>query len=525
MTTPGRRSPASGLSPRRRSLLLGTAATAALTTLGPTGKAAAGTSARAAAAGFDLDTDNFIKWFQPSDENAGESPSGAIFGPMDATVLLWFNHLTALAWFDAVAPYHPTAVGVHSRIGRRPAGESTTNRNMNIAAIYAQYRLIREVLPQRAADMRQFITSLGLDPDNHSEKPTDAIGIGNLAGKSVFEARKRDGMNFLGDEGGRRYNPLPWADYTGYRPRNTAFELVEPSHWQPQLFQHNNRRVGGGPGDIGIYVAQHFVTPQMGLVKPYTFRHPRQFEVAPPAHSQHSDPRRYKRSVDEILEASAGLTDRQKAVAEVMDNKFWGIGHSALVAARNHDQNNELGVHGWAEFVLAHLLATFESLIVAWYYKAKYDAVRPISAVRHVYGNSKLTAWGGPGKGTVDDIRATEWRSFLPTGDHPEYPSGSSTLCSAAAQAARRHFGDDTLDWKFTFRAGSTLTEPGVTPAKDIELHFPTWTEFTKTCASSRVWAGVHFKKTVEVSTELGEQFGDLAYEFVQRHVRGDVKD
>jgi hypothetical protein len=46
------------------------------------------------------------------------------------------------AWFDAIAPYHPTAVGIYSRLGRRPASESATNRHKNIALIYASYRIM-----------------------------------------------------------------------------------------------------------------------------------------------------------------------------------------------------------------------------------------------------------------------------------------------------------------------------------------------------------------------------------------------
>ncbi|WP_199850434.1 DUF6851 domain-containing protein [Streptomyces sp. CMB-StM0423] len=520
-------SPVSGFSPRRRSLLIGGASAAALFPLGHTGIAAAAESSKVARAQaeFDLDKDNYIEWFQPEDNGAGVSPSSAIFGPMDVTVFLWINHLTGLGWFDAVAPYHETAVGVHSRIPRRPSSESATNRNMNISCIYSQFQLVKRVIPSRVQPMRDLLTSIGLDPDDDSMDPANPVGIGNIAGKSVFEARKNDGMNFLGYEGGRKYNPRPWADYTGYRPVNTAFDVVNPSRWQPQLQAHNGRRVGGGPGDLGIWVAQHFVTPHIRMVKPHIFDDPRDFTVPPPKHVDHTRPRDFKRSADEILEASAALTDEQKAIVEVMDNKIWGIGHSALVIARKHDQNGELGVQGWAHFILEHLLATFDPLIAVWNQKVKYDAARPVTVIKHVYAKKKVKSWGGVGMGTVDDMPAEEWFSYLPVGDHPEYPSGSTTLCSAASQCARRYFGSDELDWKFTFPAGSGRTEPGVVPAKDVELHFPTWTDFTQKCGASRVWGGVHFSKTIETSIAFGEQFGDMAHEFVQKHIKGEVGD
>jgi hypothetical protein len=275
---------------------------------------------------------------------------------------------------------------------------------------------------------------------------------------------------------------------------------------------------------MGIFVVQQFVTPQIRLAKPHIFKDPAKVQLAPPTHSDHTRRAEYRRSVDEIIEASASLTDESKILTEIMENKLWGIGQSAVVIARKHDQNNELGVHGWMHWMLGHILATFDPLIAAWYQKHRYDAVRPVSAVRHVYGKQKLTAWGGPGMGTVHDIRASEWSPYLPTGDHPEYPSGSTSLCSSSSQAARRFFGTDELDWTISIAAGSSVIEPGLTPAKAFDVHFATWTEFTRTCADSRVWGGVHFQKTVDRTIEFGHKFGDMAHDFVQKYVTGQVK-
>nr|AGH68925.1 vanadium-dependent haloperoxidase [Streptomyces sp. CNH189] len=526
MKTSGHTS-ASDLSLGRRSLLLGGSSAALMLALPH--PANAGTSEEPPTFDFDLDTDNYIKWVKPAtDEQASQSPLWESVGSMDVTVILWMSRVGNLAVFDAVAPYHETAVGVYSRIPRRPSSESATNRNMNIAILYTQLHTFERLLPLGlrgpAGSLRAMMVGLGLDPDNKSEDLTTPVGIGNVAFKSVWNALKNDGMNVLGYEGGRKYNPLPWADYTGYEPVNTPFRLNNPSRWQPQLHAHNGRRPGGGPGDLGIYVSQHFVTPQIALTKPHIFTDPAQFPLAAPKHSDHTRPRDYKRSVDEILEASASLNDERKALAEVMDNKLWGIGYTSTVIGRKYDENNEMGVFGWAAWSLQHFLATFDALIAVWRNKRKYDTVRPVSAVRHVYGHSKVTAWGGAGMGTVNDIRATEWMPYLPTGDHPEYPSGSTSLCAAGAQTARRYFNSEELDWTLEFNAGTSAVEPETTPAKNLQLHFHTWAEFNKACAESRVWGGVHFRKTVQQSLIYGEQFGDLAHEFVNRHVKGNIK-
>lgn len=62
--------------------------------------------------------------------------------PGDATIILRWSVITNSAWFDTVAPYHPTQVGVYSDLGRRPANESATNGDMNTALMYSGARIM-----------------------------------------------------------------------------------------------------------------------------------------------------------------------------------------------------------------------------------------------------------------------------------------------------------------------------------------------------------------------------------------------
>jgi hypothetical protein len=288
-----RRSQASEFSPRRRSLLLGGLGGVGAATLGTwnlSGTAAADEPTDSTGTtDFDFATGNFIRDLMP-----GLHPLRDVIAPMDVTVLHRFVHLSVASWFDATAPYHPTAVGLYSRLGRRPAGESRDNTSRNIAALYANYRVVRSVEPGRDTAFRAMMVSIGLDPDDESVDPTSPIGIGNLAGKAVAEFAKHDGMNQLGDIG-RKYNGQPYQDYTGFEPVNSAFELRHPSHWQPLLWTHN-RRLGGGFGDLGIFTVQQFATPQTALLKAHTFRDPSRFKLARPDFSAHTTPASTTRS-------------------------------------------------------------------------------------------------------------------------------------------------------------------------------------------------------------------------------------
>ncbi len=463
----------------------------------------------APAAGFDFDNGNapvqvVIPRLIP-----------VIFGSVsptasDATLVLRVTTLITNSWFDAVAPYHPTAVGVYSRLGRRPDGERATNRNRNIAVIYASYRILNSLLPNHSAGWREMLTSVGLNPDDTQENMSTPVGIGNMAGNAVVAARERDGMNQLGDEGGREYNRQPYADYLGYEPVNTAYELKDPSRWQPDIVTMGN----------GIFRVQQFVTPQMRVTRPYSYQNPNRFNAPRPAKSDFHGPRgrqAYVQQADEVLLASANLTDETKAKAELFDNKIRSLGMSALFAAVSRG----LSLDQFIQFDFVTNMAAFDVGIAIWNEKNKWDAVRPFSAIRHIYGNRRVTAWGGPGRGTVNDLPASQWRSYLNTADHPEYPSGSAAFCAAHSQAARRFLGSDSLGWAVPIPKGLSVIEPGVTPSNDIVLSWATWSDFDRDCGLSRFWGGVHFLSAVSAGHDLGHQIGNLAYDFVQAHIAG----
>jgi hypothetical protein len=433
------------------------------------------------------------------------SPSGG-----DATLVLRVTTVITNSWFDATAPYHPTAVGVYSRLGRRPAAEAATNRNVNIALLYGSYRVLNSLLPQRAQEWRGMLTGVGLDPDDDSLDTTTPVGLGNVAGQAVVAAREHDGMNQLGDEGGRIYNLRPYADYTGYKPVNTGAELNDPSRWQPDV-----DRVAAG-----LYKEQVFVTPQYALVTPYSYKNAKKYRVPPPVDSNHHRFTAYKSQADEVLAYSAALTDDMKMKAELFDNKILSLGFSAVFAA----QSRGLSLLEFIQLDFLTNMAAFDAGIVTWQEKKRYDAVRPFSAIRYIYRDDRVTAWGGPGKGTVSNLPANQWESYLNVADHPEYPSGSACFCAAHTQSARRYLGDDVLNWTVPAPAGSSRVEPGVTPASDIALQFPTWTAFNHDCGQSRVWGGVHFQPAVTVGRGLCNVFGDLAYGYLSKLLAGTAE-
>jgi hypothetical protein len=457
-----------------------------------------------AAGAFDFDTGNAAveviatQSFPIAQEEFG--PDGG-----HVPVVVRWTTMHSNAWFDAVAPYHPTAVGVFSNLGRRPAHESATNRNMNIAMIYASYRVLNSMLPHRKAAWRAMMESVGLDPDDNREDRTTPIGIGNLAGKAVVRFREHDGANQLGDEAGCKYNCLPFADYTGYKPVNTPQELRFPGRWQPPIL---TTRLGAFRSQIGV-------TPQWGLTRAFTYETPNETPIVrPPVNSNPRNFAAYKAQADEVLAASAALTDYRKMATERFQHKILSIGLMELFAVRDRPLPEVI------QFIFMSQVALWDASIATWHNKYHYDAVRPFSAIRWIYGNKEVRAWGGPGKGTVNDLPASQWTSYMPLADHPEYPSGSTCICAAHAQVARRYLKTDRFGFSIDIPKGSSLVEPGITPATDITLGpWATYTDMVNECGESRIWGGVHFRAAVEEAKNLCGPFGDRAYDFVNRKI------
>ena len=101
----------------------------------------------------------------------------------DATLVLRATVMLTNAWFDAVAPYHPTALGIYTQFPNRMS--EATNAGKNKAVLYASYQVQKSLVPTRKADFDKIMTDLGLDPQLESEDINTPEGIGYLAGKGV----------------------------------------------------------------------------------------------------------------------------------------------------------------------------------------------------------------------------------------------------------------------------------------------------------------------------------------------------
>lgn len=258
----------------------------------------------------------------------------------------------------------------------------------------------------------------------------------------------------------------------------------------------------------------------MAVTRAYSFKKPERFAIPAPWKSNPMNFSAYKAQVDDVLNYSANLTDEQKLLAELFDYKLRSLGFSELFAAKKY----QLPYVQAVQMAFLSNMTEFDTAIAVWHQKLKWDAVRPWSAISYVYGDQKVTAWGGPGKGTVSDIPANQWTSYLPVADHAEYPSGSAAFCAAHAFVLSRFLKTDELGWTVDYPAGSSTYEAGFTPQQNTQLHFATWTDLREKCGMSRLYAGVHFRDSIDAGYSIGDRVGDKAYKFVMSHINGQAQ-
>ncbi len=124
-------------------------------------------------------------------------------------------------------------------------------------------------------------------------------------------------------------------------------------------------------------------------------------------------------------------------------------------------------------------VAMFDGFIACWYYKYKYDMIRP-----ETYINQYIDP---------------NWKPFLQTPPFPEYISGHSVISAAAAEFLSRVYGDKVSftdsserDWGFKDR------------------NFTSFSGCSWEVSRSRFYGGIHYWQAVTEGRNQGIRIGDL---------------
>ncbi len=425
--------------------------------------------------------------------------------------------------YDAWAAYDARAVG--TRLGdtlRRPVRERTLPHKRK-AISFAAYRAAVDLFPATTPLFNDLMASLEYDPFNTTTDTTKPSGIGNVACGAVLEFRHHDGSNQLGD-----IAPGPYSDYTGYVPANEPMDTRYPmdestvrdvNYWQPLTWIDK----------LGVLVTPKAIGPHWTNVIPFALSSTSQFR-SPTGPARYGSDAFVQQALD-LVELSANLTDRQKSIAE-----YWADGPSSelppghwdvfaqFVSRRDGHGRGIEGIDADTKMFFALTNAVFDAGIVAWDNKFAFDSVRPITAIRWLFYGQDIEARGGSGEGT-ETIKGEEWlpyqRTYFLTPPFPEYSSGHSTFSAAGARILELFTGSKHFGLSITIPAGSSLVEPGITPARDVTLSWETFREAAVEAGLSRRFGGIHFRQGDLDGRIQGRLAADQAWEKALTYFNG----
>ena len=361
-----------------------------------------------------------------------------------------------------------------------------------------------------------YMIAVGLDPHDPTEDPSTPAGLGNLVGRRVTEWMNdndglKRGMDFVDVEGLQRI-----AD----RHSEQAWHQWKPSLAGSSRFQGIRN---------GIVTQQTFVSPSLGIFS-FLYENDADFialnleSAVPPLDV--SEDAYIQRSKEFLSIHQAAMTDKEKAVAELSNNHVSGsmfliMAYVPLLRSLASEEDYSkmydefsLVTSGCAEYAAAH---------AAWRHKRTYLAGRPATVIRHLVNTNSEFASAHP-----------EAKDFEPmislAGDHAEYPSGTTAIYTAFAQAADDWFLDkfnladaskNTGPLTFTVPASKFYWTDG--PSQGITLEYENLNEWIEELPLSRVYGGVHFMDAGIAGVALGKEVGHACSRLLKRLRDGDM--
>jgi hypothetical protein len=330
------------------------------------------------------------------------------------------------------------------------------------AVTESAYRILAHYFPANAPDLTALHdAALAAIADG----PAKRIGIvhGRLAADKVMRERARDGLQTpIGST-----SPFPTLT-----PGPGVWRLTPPAYAAPQ-------------------------TPWMATMRPFGLKSAHQFlPPAPPSLQS----QQWVDAFNEVKSLGAAnsttRTPDQTAVAIFWTanvvRQYNGLGRSIATIT-------SLGVRDTARLMAIVNEVGADAMIAMINAKYHYLFWRPVSAIDPT---SATNDGFGPVPGFDDSnpltVEQPGWRPLVATPNHPEYPSAHATITSAVAEVLTHFLGTDQLD-----------VDVQGTPSLSVTRHFATADDLRADADNARVWAGLHYRFSVQAGSLLGRQVAD----------------
>ncbi len=275
---------------------------------------------------------------------------------------------------------------------------------------------------------------------------------------------------------------LQWAKDDNYgptraMPRFTNSDL--PGKWQLT------------PADYATAIEPHW-----NEMRTFTFNNPGQFMPKKILVYSRKKKSAFNKTMMELYKLTSKLDTAQKATAKYWDDnpnvsvnlghlnyfihKISPGGHWLMIAKQACIENN-IGIKKSALAYSLTSIAMYDAFISSWDVKFKTNLIRPITVINQF----------------VDQ----KWEPYIQTPPFPEFTSGHAVISNAAATILTHIFGEN---YHFT-----DYTE---IPFGNTSRSFNSFYEAAHEVTWSRVYGGIHYPLTAEISIDQGKDIGNYVY-------------
>ena len=247
--------------------------------------------------------------------------------------------------------------------------------------------------------------------------------------------------------------------------------------------------------------------PGWGRVTPFVLAHAAQFRPAPPYPLHHH---KYTADFNEVkaLGGDNVTTPSARTAEQTEIGLFWNDSSPLMWNRIAADTATARGLGLWENARLFALLnmALADGYVASWDSKYHFRFWRPVTAIR-LAGDD----------GNPDTAADATWTPLQLTYPMPDYDSAHSVEGGAGAEVLARVLGDAT-----GFTACSLTLPPGATcdDAVPVLRSFGSFSQAAAENAISRVYLGIHFRKSVDAGLEHGRRIGQRAVSLFLQPVR-----
>jgi hypothetical protein len=226
---------------------------------------------------------------------------------------------------------------------------------------------------------------------------------------------------------------------------------------------------------------------QYARAKPWVLKSADQFRPGPPPALSSAV---YARDYNET-KTLGGAKSTARSPAQTQAVRFWtgdNFGDARQAVARQLVEAKKLDLADSARLFALLNMGIANSYIADWDAKFTYRFWRPVTAIRN---------------GDLDGNDGTErdpgWAPLIATPMHPEYPSQASIASGVMAAILESVFGPSQ---------GVTIVIADARDAK-VQRTFKSVAELADEHRNIRIWAGIHFRNSLEVAQDMGKKIAD----------------